>query len=96
MRSGGSSSTQPGWTFGEHSRKVETQGGGYPENVLWTASQVVFGDLDIHGSTTTGRPWFEAPRTQSQIDEVENRTAADLEWMNGYSSAPRARTRRPS
>jgi hypothetical protein len=72
---------QPGWTLGRHSRKVETQGGDYPENVLWTASRVVFGDLDIPGSNNDWAPWFEAPRTQSQIDEVENRTAADLEWM---------------
>jgi hypothetical protein len=72
---------RPGWTLGQHSRKVEDQGGDYTENVLWETSNVVFGDLDVPGSNNDWLPWFGAPRTSSQEDEVGNRTAADLEWM---------------
>jgi hypothetical protein len=72
----------PGWTLGQHSRQVGSQGGAYPENVLWGASRVVFGELDVPGSNNDWAPWFGAPRTTSQVDEVNDRTAADLEWMD--------------
>jgi hypothetical protein len=72
----------PGWTLGENARPVETQGGSYVENVLWTQSRVVFGTLDVPGSNNDWLPWFEQPRTSSQIAEVENRTEADLVWLD--------------
>jgi hypothetical protein len=72
---------RPGWTMGKEI-PIETQGGDYPENVMWNHAGVVFGDLDIPGSNNDWLPWFEKPRTASQIEEVTNRTAADLEWMD--------------
>jgi hypothetical protein len=72
---------RPGWTLGEDAQRVETQGGNYVENVLWTQSRVVFGTVDIPGSNNDWLPWFEQPRTKSQVDEVEGRTAADIAWL---------------
>ena len=72
----------PGSTLGQNPRQVETQGGEYVENVAWSQSRTAFGVLDVPGSNNDWAPWFEQPRTQSQIDEVTNRTAADLEWLD--------------
>jgi len=73
---------RPGWTLGEAARQVETQGGNYVENVAWTQVRTEFGDLDVPGSNNDWAPWFEQPRTSSQIAEVEGRTAADLVWLD--------------
>jgi hypothetical protein len=71
----------PGVTLGQHSRHVETQGGGYPENVTWTGANVQFGVVDVPGSNNDWLPWFGQPRTTSQEDEVAGRTEADLRWL---------------
>jgi hypothetical protein len=55
---------------------------GYPENVTWNESRVQFGVLNVPGSNNDWLPWFNQPRTQTQIDEVMNRTSADLDWLN--------------
>jgi hypothetical protein len=72
----------PGQTLGQNPASVETQGGGYPENVTWNESRVQWGVIDVPGSNNDWAPWFGAARTQAQIDEVTNRTAADLEWID--------------
>jgi hypothetical protein len=72
----------PGRTLGRHARHVTTQGGGYPENVTWSQADVQFGVLNVPGSNNDWLPWFEKPRTSSQIDEVIGRTEADLAWMD--------------
>jgi len=72
----------PGQTLGENSRSVETQGGNYVENVAWTQSRTSFGVVNVPGSNNDWLPWLEQTRTSSQIDEVEGRTAADLEWID--------------
>lgn len=77
----------PGWTLGQRPRQVETQGGSYVENVAWRQSRTQFGVLDVPGSNNDWAPWFGQPRTQSQIDEVEGRTAADLAWIDHVFSA---------
>jgi len=73
---------RPGWTLGRHPMRVRTQGVPYAENVLWERSGIVFGDLNVPGSNNDWLPWFEQPRTSSQIDEVTNRTKADLIWLD--------------
>ncbi|MGZ6300245.1 MAG: metallophosphoesterase [Candidatus Limnocylindria bacterium] len=73
---------RPGWTLGQHPRRVQTQGGDQVENVMWRQADVEFGDLDVPGSNNDWLPWFEQPRTTSQIEEVEARTHADLLWMD--------------
>ncbi len=72
----------PGRTLGQHPLRVETQGGHYVENVLWNQSKVEFGDLNVPGSNNDWLPWFGQPQTKSQIDEVTNRTKADLIWLD--------------
>jgi hypothetical protein len=60
---------------------VDTQGGNFVENVAWDEAHVVFGTLNIPGSNNDWLPWFGLARTQSQVDEVNNRTNADLAWL---------------
>ncbi len=73
---------RPGWSLGQRSRQLDTQGGEYAENVRWSQSRVEFGTVDVPGSNNDWAPWFEQPRTKSQIDEVGNRTAADVAWID--------------
>ncbi|HEX4733550.1 MAG TPA: hypothetical protein VH247_03985 [Thermoleophilaceae bacterium] len=63
---------------------------GYPENVTWNQSRVQFGVLNIPGSNNDWLPWFGQPRTQTQIDEVTNRTQADLDWLDHIFSQAKA------
>lgn len=73
----------PGETLGQSPAAVETQGGGYPENVTWNESRVQWGVANVPGSDDDWLPWFGTlPRTQQQVDEVTNRTAADVDWIN--------------
>jgi hypothetical protein len=74
---------RPGRTMGIHSMKVAAQTPAYPENVRWLASRVEFGDLNIPGSNNDWAPWFGQPQTSSQIDEVTQRTAGDIDWLDG-------------
>jgi hypothetical protein len=73
---------RPGWTLGQHTQRVETQGGTYVENVVWDESRVEFGDVNVPGSNNDWLPWFGQPQTKSQIDEVNGRTHADLAWID--------------
>jgi hypothetical protein len=72
----------PGWALGRQPMRVETQGGNYSENVMWSRADVEFGDLNVPGSNNDWLPWFGQPQTKSQIDEVTNRTEADIAWMD--------------
>jgi hypothetical protein len=72
---------RPGRTLGQHSMHVDTQGGNFVENVAWDDAHLVFGTLNIPGSNNDWLPWFGLARTQSQVDEVNNRTNADLAWL---------------
>ena len=72
---------EPGRTLGHRSMSVDAQDG-YPENVRWSDARVEWGAVHVVGSNNDWAPWFNQPRTQSQIDEVTDRTAADLEWID--------------
>jgi hypothetical protein len=72
----------PGQTLGQTPAAVDSQGGNYPENVTWNESRVQWGTVNVPGSNNDWLPWFGQPRTQDQIDEVTNRTAADLAWID--------------
>jgi hypothetical protein len=56
----------------------------YVENVLFEKSDVLFVTLNIPGGSNNDTdPWYKAPSmTQAQSDEVANRTAADLRWLD--------------
>jgi hypothetical protein len=73
---------RPGRTLGVHSMKVAAQTPDFPENVRWFASRVEFGDLNLPGSNNDWVPWFGQPQTSSQIDEVTQRTTADIAWLD--------------
>lgn len=73
---------KPGWTLGQNAIHVQTQGGNYVENVMWDQGDVQFDNVNVPGSNNDWLPWFEQPRTKSQVDEVTNRTAADLAWLD--------------
>src|SRR5262249_47146513 len=81
---------RPRWTLGRHPRRVATQGGDYVENVMWNQAGVEFGDLNVPGSNNDWAPWFDKPRTSSQINEVNGRTHADVVWMRRIFDRARA------
>ena len=56
---------------------------GYPENVTWNESRVQFGVVNVPGSNNDWLPWFGVePRSPEQVDEVTNRTGADVDWLD--------------
>jgi hypothetical protein len=64
-------------------KPVAYQSDSYPENVSWTQSKVEFGLADVPGSNNDWLPWFGVtPRSADQVAEVENRTAADVAWID--------------
>lgn len=89
---------EAGFTLGQHKQPVLSQATAfdpaypndaqYVENRIWKQAGVVFvsvnipggsqNDTDIWNSFTTGT----TARTQAQIDEVANRTGADLRWLD--------------
>jgi Calcineurin-like phosphoesterase len=57
--------------------------GRYVENVMWDQSKVLFVTLNIPGgSNNDADPWFGLPLTQAQLDEMAQRTQADLHWLD--------------
>jgi hypothetical protein len=56
----------------------------YAENVWWEKSGALFVTLNIPGgSNNDSDPWYGAPAmSPSQAQEVANRTAADLRWLD--------------
>jgi hypothetical protein len=80
----------PGQTLGESPASVDYQSTDYPENVTWHESRVQWGTIDVPGSNNDWLPWFGAPRPQAQIDEVTDRTAADVGWVEHVFAAAKA------
>jgi len=83
---------RPGKTLGLHEREVWSQAkyfdpafpadAQYVENVMWTEGKVVFVTVNMPGSNNDTLPWtngFQNPAAQAQ--EVANRTAADIRWL---------------
>lgn len=55
----------------------------FVENVMWEQSDTLFVTLNIPGGSNNDTdPWWGAPVTQQQRDEVAQRNAADLHWIN--------------
>jgi hypothetical protein len=86
----------PGQTLGARKMSVASQAltfdsahpsdAEYVENVMWEQSHVLFVTLNIPGgSNNDDDVWYGAakePRTGAQIQEVAQRTAADLRWLD--------------
>jgi hypothetical protein len=80
-----------GQTLGANPATVDAQSEDYPENVTWEKSRVQFGMLNVPGSNNDWAPWFGVTdRSQTQIDEVTDRTDADLEWLDHIFSQAKA------
>jgi glycerophosphoryl diester phosphodiesterase len=75
--------SEPGTTPGRRRMGVDAQSG-YPENVRWVDSQVVFAAVHVVGSDNGMAPWTgnTAP-TPAQEDEVEGRIDAARAWIDG-------------
>jgi hypothetical protein len=80
----------PGYTLGGQQVRLRDQRR-YPENQMWTASDVVFSVFHIIGSNNGRDPWFgdraspvgETPaETASREAEWSARTLADLRWLD--------------
>lgn len=55
----------------------------YVENVMWEQSRVLFVTLNIPGgSNNDDDKWYGADKSGAQIQEVAQRTAADLRWLD--------------
>jgi hypothetical protein len=83
---------RPGKTLGVQERDVWSQAkyfdpafpadAQFVENVMWADGQVVFVAVNMPGSNNDTLPWtngFEHP--EAQAEEVANRTAADIRWL---------------
>jgi len=80
---------KPGFTLGGQQVRLKDQNK-YPENQLWTGSDVVFSVLHIVGSNNGRAPWFgdrvspvgETPaETAAREAEWAARNKADLQWL---------------
>jgi hypothetical protein len=79
-----------GYTLGGRAKQVVSQaqiGTGtdaqYVENVMWEQSKTLFVAVNIPGGSNNDNDnWFGNPRTQAQTDEINQRTQADLDWLD--------------
>jgi len=83
-----------GETLGKRKMKVASQAlefdpahptdAEYVENVMWEQSRVLFVTLNIPGgSNNDDDNWFgTATKTEMQLQEIAQRTAADLRWLD--------------
>ena len=86
--------TKPGRTLGSGKLKVTSQAKeydrhfptdkNYVENVRWDQQDIVFVTLNIPGgSNNDDDNWYGTPtKSQAQTDEIAQRTAADLRWLD--------------
>ncbi len=84
----------PGYALGGRHKRVFSQAEvwnpaspsdvNYVENVMWDQSKVLFVTLNIPGgSNNDADPWFGVSvATKAQTDEIAQRTAADLHWLD--------------
>ena len=78
-----------GYTLGGRAKQVLSQAqvgtgtdSNYVENVIWEQSKTLFVTLNLPGgSNNDDDNWYGLPRTQAQTDEINQRTQADLHWL---------------
>jgi hypothetical protein len=85
---------RPGFTFGSSAKRVLSQANvrdrahpadaKYVENVMWEQRDVLFVTVNIPGGSNNGNDvWYGAPaQSPAQVQEVAERTAADLRWID--------------
>ena len=90
-----------GETLGVHKMRVTSQAvandpnfasdAEHVENVMWEQSKVLFVTMNIPGgSNNDDDVWFGTAKTGTQIQEVAQRTAADLRWLDAAFAKARA------
>jgi hypothetical protein len=85
----------PGFSLGVNKKAVLTQAtnfdtvnhptdGNYVENVMWEQNGVLFVTINLPGgSNNDNDPWYGVlPLTQAQLDEMNQRSGADLRWLD--------------
>jgi hypothetical protein len=84
----------PGVTLGQNPRPVISQAQAfdpshpsdsqYVENVMWEQSNVLFVTINLPGGSNNDNDiWYGTPTmSQAQQDEISQRTAADIRWLN--------------
>ncbi len=94
--------SQPGHTLGSDGLNVLSQATAsdpnyptdaqYVENVMWAQKDIVFVTISVPGgSNNDADPWYKVPTaTQAQVDERNNRTAADIRWLDAAFAVARA------
>lgn len=98
--------SKPGVTLGSGTLKVTSQATAYDrrfptdrqfvENVRWEKGDIVFVTLNIPGGSNNDTDsWYGTPTSsQAQLDDIAQRTAADLRWLDSafrYARSERAR-----
>ncbi|MCA1676693.1 MAG: metallophosphoesterase, partial [Actinobacteria bacterium] len=92
---------QPGWTIGTRLMPVRAQGSdpehaAYVENVMFTASRVVFATVHVVGSRNDLEPWAQLPggdRPAERLAEFQARESAALSWIDeAFDTAVRDRS----
>ena len=93
----------PGKALGRREKELTSQARAYDrvhpadrafvENVMWEQSDVLFVTVNIPGGSNNDTdPWFGAPITPAQTQEVAERTGADLRWLDAaFARARRER-----
>jgi hypothetical protein len=89
--------SNPGWTLGQHPMQVISQANAfdpahptdaqYVENVMWEQSKTVFVTVNLPGGSNNDiDPWYAkthtAPWNPDQQTEMDQRTGADVRWLN--------------
>ncbi len=93
---------QPGYTLGGRKKQVLSQAqsfdSAYPsdakfvENVIWEQSQTLFVAVNLPGGSNNDQDvWYGAPTpTAAQLNEVTERTGADLRWLDAAFALARS------
>jgi hypothetical protein len=98
--------SRPGATLGSGRLRVTSQAAAFDrrfpadrqfvENVRWKQQDVVFATVNIPGGSNNDTDtWYGTPaKSQAQLDDIAQRTAADLRWLDAafrYARSERAR-----
>lgn len=70
---------EPGHAIGGKALRTESQGGEFPENMLWDHQHVVFATVHVVGSHNGRNPF--AGRTPADDAEADRREAAAIQWL---------------
>ncbi len=54
---------------------------------MWVQSRVLFVTLNIPGGSNNDDKWYDATKSGTQVQEVAQRTAADLRWLDSAFAA---------